>query len=151
MPALQVVCYMRVWSVTVCLTFLSVNHCLCIINLYILIYHYKKDFCRYIKDTYDYLSQCFYTLIILRYQMQRRRVREHCVFFAQSLPLSILLSRAQPNPSALCRQPTHHIQMAQWPTHTAGCLYGDCLPLYKRHFVVTGAASKFHRLVHVSS
>lgn len=40
------------------------------------------------------------------------------VFFAQSLPLSILLGRAQPNPSALCRQPTHHIQMAQWPTHT---------------------------------
>ena len=79
---------------------------------YEFISHYKKDFCRYIKDTYDYLSQCFYTLIILRYQMQRRRVREHCVFFAQSLPLSILLSRAQPNPSALCRQPTHHIQMA---------------------------------------
>ncbi len=82
---------------------------------------------------------------------------ESIVFFAQSLPLSILLGRAQPNPSALCRQPTHHIQMAHTHTHThahthiAGCLGGDCLLIYKRHFVFTGAASKFQRLVHVSS
>lgn len=37
--------------------------------------------------------------------------------FAQSLPLSVA-SRARPNPSTPCRQPTHHIQMAYWPTHT---------------------------------
>lgn len=70
--------------------------------------------------------------------------------FAQSLPLSIL-GRAQPNPSAVCRQPTHHIQMAQWPTHTACFLYGDFLLPYKRHFVFMRAASKFQRPVHVSA
>lgn len=86
----------------------------------------------------------FCTCITLHYQTQQW-VWEHCVF-AQSLPLSILLGCGQPNPSALCRQPTHHIQMALWPTHTAGPPYGDYLLPYKRHFVSMGAAYRFQRL-----
>lgn len=64
----------RVWSVSVCLTFLSVSHC----SLhYDLISHYKRGICSYIGETYGLFK---WTLcIILHYQTQWR-VREHCVF-----------------------------------------------------------------------
>lgn len=95
----------RVWSVSVCLTCLSVNHC----RLYYdFISHYRKDFCTYIKATCDYSNFDVYYLALSNAATSERAL----CFFAQSLPLSILLGRAQPIPSALCRQPTHHIQMA---------------------------------------
>ena len=75
---------------------------------YEFISHYKKDFCRYIKDTYDYLSQCFHNFNYLAVSNAAAAVaseRALCFFCT----VTAFVHPPEPSPAQpLCSMSTAH-------------------------------------------
>lgn len=69
----------RVWSVSVCLTFLSVSHC----SLhYDLISHYKRGICSYTGETYGCLNELYVLSCIIRHSDEWESIVFFCTVTA---------------------------------------------------------------------